>query len=82
MHSLSTAAVEAIRRLVDDLVASNYASIEGDGRIGRLTQKELKRAISEYGRTLVSLPSKGIDKIDIYPSNIALRFGGGLEVIH
>lgn len=73
MHNLSAAAVDAIRRLVDDLAGGNHASIEADGRIGRLTQVELKRAIAEYGRTLVPLPSDGLDTADVYPSDRAPR---------
>jgi len=69
MSKLSTAVVDAIRRLVDDLVAGNFASIEADGRIGRLTQEELRRAIAEYGRTLAPLPGDGLEEIDVYPSD-------------
>ncbi len=54
--SLSASAIDAIRGLVDDLVAGNYAELEADGRIGRLTQGQLRDAIEEYGRKLVPLP--------------------------
>ena len=69
MGRLSIAGVEAIRRLVDDLVAGNYAAIEEDGRTGRLTLDELKDAIADYGRTLVSLPREGWDLLVEYPKS-------------
>jgi hypothetical protein len=65
--SLSAAAVEAIRRLVHDLAAHSYSSIEADGRIGRLTQAELGTAVAKYGRTLVPLPSDGMNFVYSYP---------------
>lgn len=71
MGIVSLAAASAIRRLVEDLVAGEYASIAADGRIGRLTNDELRRAITEYGKTLVSLPVDGIDAADIYRSDSA-----------
>lgn len=67
MSSLKATVVDAICRLVDDLVAGNFASIDADGRIGRLTQKELRNAIAEYGRTLVPIPKDGTDEADVYP---------------
>lgn len=68
MTDLSAAAVDAIRQLVEDIVRGDYTSIAASGRIGRLTADELRRAIAEYGRTLVSLPTGGIDAADVYPS--------------
>jgi hypothetical protein len=69
MHGMSAAAVDAIRRLVDDLVAGNYTALESDGRIGRLTKDELTRAITDYGRTLVASPGSSADEGDVYPSD-------------
>ncbi len=69
MPSISSAAVNAIRQLVEDLVAGDYAAIAADGRIGRLTNDELRRAIVQYGKTLVSLPVGGVDAADVYPSD-------------
>jgi len=67
LHGMSIAAVDAIRQLVEDLVARRYSFIEADGRIGRLTKDDLTRAITEYGRTLVSLPNDAVDTADVYP---------------
>ena len=64
---MSKAAVDAVRRLVEDLVVDNYAAVEADGRIGSLTKEELDRAIADYGRTLVSLPSEGVDAAEVFP---------------
>jgi hypothetical protein len=66
MHGLSAAAIDAIRQLVEDLVGGKYAALEADGRIGRLAEHEVKRAIAEYGRRLVSLPSDAMDAADVY----------------
>ena len=65
MHDLSDKAKQAIRSLVDDIVAGNYAVIAADGRIGRLTEEELRRAVLEYGRALVSLPED--PALHVYP---------------
>ena len=67
MPSLSRSAKESILKLVNDLVRGNYASIEVDGRIGRLTREELERAITEYGRTLIPLPSNALEMADAFP---------------
>jgi hypothetical protein len=69
MERISSRAVDAIRHLINDLVAGDYAAIAADGRIGRLTEVELRRAIVEYGKTLVSLPDGGDLVADVYPSN-------------
>lgn len=70
MRGLSSSARNAILRLVDDLVVANYAAIEADGRIGRLTQQELRRAVADYGRTLASVPVDELDDVDVYPSDV------------
>src|SRR5688572_25062299 len=67
MSSLTESAMDAMRLLVDDLVAGAYAKVANDGRIGRLTVPELQRAIAEYGRTLVPLPDQAFDLADVYP---------------
>lgn len=69
MPTISSAAENAIRQLVEDLVAGDYAAVVADSRIGRLTEDELRRAIAEYGKTLVSLPVDGVDAADVYPSD-------------
>lgn len=71
MEKLSQKAQEAIRRLVDDLINGNYAQIEEDGRIGRLTQDELRGAVADYGRTLTQLPESAFDVVDIYTIQVA-----------
>jgi hypothetical protein len=73
MPNLSRASLTAVRELVDDLVAGRFGSIEADGRIGRLTQSEIRRALDEYGRTLVPLPNEAIAAMEILPSNLAPR---------
>lgn len=66
--SLSAVAIDAIRRLVDDLAAGNYAAIEAAGWMGRQTEAQLRQSILDYGRTLVSLPRDGAE-IHLYQSN-------------
>lgn len=58
MANLPAAAKDAIDALVRDLVHGRFASIQGEGRAGRLTADELELAVSEYGRTLVDLPEE------------------------
>jgi hypothetical protein len=67
MSNLSTRSIDTIRRLVVDLAQGQYAAIEADGRIGRLTSEELRRAIADYGRTVVVPPDDFIDAIDVHP---------------
>lgn len=67
MTTPNEAAVTKIRKLVDDLVAGDYAKIERDGYLSRLTKEELKRAIEDYGRTLIPIPKNGLSEIDTYP---------------
>jgi hypothetical protein len=56
----------AIRALVDDLACGRFAELEADGRAGRLTAESIRTTISEYGRTLISLPDEAIGFIDVY----------------
>jgi hypothetical protein len=58
---------QAIRRLIDDLVAGAYDAIEADGRGGRLTADEMRFAIAGYGRELISLPADKALKVEVYP---------------
>jgi hypothetical protein len=64
---MSSAARAVICQLVEDIVVGDFGSIEADGRIGRLTRDELRRAIQEYGKTLVSLPANAVEAADVYP---------------
>ncbi len=59
--------IAEIGRLVQDLAVGRYDLIIADGRGGRLTAPELERAIGEYGRTLVALPSEGLRLVDVFP---------------
>ena len=67
MNNLSPAAKGALMRLVRDLAAHNYASLEMDGRSGRVTAQELARVIRDYGRTIAELPEEVWPLIDVYP---------------
>jgi hypothetical protein len=66
MAKLSKDGEVAIRRLVEDLSSGNYGAVEADGRIGRLTLDELRRAVSEYGRTLTPLPGEALELANSY----------------
>lgn len=46
MDELSPAAVDAIRELVERLASGDLAALAADGRIGRLTVEDLRRAMS------------------------------------
>jgi len=58
MPSLPPAALFELRRLVDDLAHSRWDTIQSDGRAGRLTAAELRRAVADYGRSLTPLPAE------------------------
>jgi hypothetical protein len=46
-----------IRRLVDDLVSGRFGNLIADGRIGRLTEPEVRKAMDEYGARFIALPA-------------------------
>ena len=73
MIKLSQGAEKAVRQLVKDLVNGHYTEIEADGRIGRLTKDELRRAVAEYGRRLTQLPEGAIEAVDVYPTDGVLN---------
>jgi hypothetical protein len=50
-----------ITDLVDALVRGDFASLERDGRSGRVGADGLRRSIAEYGRTLIALPDQAFD---------------------
>jgi hypothetical protein len=64
---LSLAVAEAIRTLVADLVTGDFAALEADGRIGRLSRDELTDAIAAYGRTLV--PKLNLETVEVYAAD-------------
>jgi hypothetical protein len=56
-----------IRALVEVLVEGHFDQLERDGRSGRLSSHELKKALKAYGRTIVTLPDEACDFVDVYP---------------
>ncbi len=56
-----------IFQLVSDLVHGRYGDISRDGRVGRLTEAQLRDAVGEYGRTLVELPEEAWQFSEEYP---------------
>lgn len=61
---IDSEAINLIFALVEDLAEKNYHQISEDGRIGRLTEEELKIAIDSYGCKLVSLPHEAVGIFD------------------
>lgn len=57
---------EAVKTLVEALVAKRYAELEADGRSGRVTAEELRRTIEEYGRVLVPVPKEAFQLADVF----------------
>lgn len=57
-----------VKRLVLDLVAGQYAAIAADGRAGRLSEEELRIAVTEYGHTLIPLPQDGLTLVEVFPN--------------
>lgn len=56
----------AIQDVVRELVKGNFETLEQDGRSGKLTAKELERAIQDYGATLVNLEDEALKAVDVY----------------
>lgn len=65
--SLDSRLRPAISELVEHIVSGDLEALEADGRAGRLTASELKRAIADYGRQLTSMPDDGWKFADCYP---------------
>jgi hypothetical protein len=51
----------SLRSVVYELVRKNYATLERDGRAGRVGAEGLRRAIAEYRRNLVALPEESFE---------------------
>ena len=51
---------------------TNWLNRDLDGN-GVVTREELERAIDQYGRTLVGIPSNGLEEADVFPSNVDPR---------
>jgi hypothetical protein len=45
-----------IAEIVDALVREDYAALDADGRSGAVGADGLRRAVADYGRSLVELP--------------------------
>jgi hypothetical protein len=52
---------------VETLVKGHFDQLERDGRSGRLSAHELKKALQGYGRTLITLPDEAFRLADVYP---------------
>ena len=59
--------IPAMKSVVQELVIGNYAQLEADGRAGRLTAEELRRAVTQYGRRLVDPPNESIERAYMHP---------------
>ena len=51
----------SITDLVDALVRGDLASLDRDGRAGRVGAEGIRRSITDYGRTLTHLPDQAFD---------------------
>jgi hypothetical protein len=58
---------DPIRSLVEALVEGHFDQLEWDGRSGRLSSQELKKALKAYGRTVITLSDEAFDFVDLYP---------------
>jgi hypothetical protein len=65
--NLSSPMVQALKALVHELVAGNFATLAADRRAGRLTAEELANAVANYGRTLIDLPDAAFETADVIP---------------
>lgn len=61
---------KVIAVLVADIVEGRHASIAADGRIGRLTEDELRAAVRQYGKTLLPLPDEAFEVAEVYDVDV------------
>jgi hypothetical protein len=54
--------VVAVRNLIRSIVEGDYEVLEADGRVGRLSADDLRRAIANYGRTLIIPPDEVLEE--------------------
>lgn len=66
---MDTALQNEVEQLVSDLAAGRFDTIGADGRAGRLTAAELRRAVEEYGKALVPLPAEAWGLVELYPTS-------------
>jgi len=59
--------------IVAELVGGNFAALDPDGRSGRVGSDGLRRAVIEYGRTLLPLPEDAFELGDA--GQVAGRLG-------
>ena len=67
MGAMDTALKSEIQLLVAELVRGHYASVASNGRGSRLSENDLREAMSTYGRTLILLPSGWWDLVNEFP---------------
>lgn len=58
-----------LKMLVIDLVNGNYSNLVKDGRIGRLTEDEIKNVIGNYRGQLTLPPEDAYNQVQIYQEN-------------
>lgn len=63
---LPNSIVSELRNLVHELVIGRYQQLEVDGRAGRLTANELKKAITRYSVHLLDLPDEAFALAHVY----------------
>jgi len=63
---------DAVRDLVEMLVARDYDGLEGASRGRRLTAGQLRLAVEEYGRELRMPPETVFDDLDVDEIEVAM----------
>ena len=56
----------AIESVIKAIVAQDFGLLEADGRAGSVRADDMRRVISEYGRTLVTPPADWAEYVDQY----------------
>ncbi|HKX28736.1 MAG TPA: hypothetical protein VJ302_13640 [Blastocatellia bacterium] len=56
--------IPELKRLVHDLVNGDFELLEKDGRAGRLTASEIRKALADYGHVLMDIPDSEYEKIE------------------
>lgn len=80
MNTLDSRALDTLRQVVRWLVVGDFQAVENRSEGVRLTSEMMRRAIEEYGRTLVMPPEEAfldIDAIDVLTSDLptwSIRF--------
>jgi len=59
--------IDPLKTIVNALINRKFVELEKDGRIGRLTSKEIAWALDGYPGTLSAPPDQAFADVEVYP---------------